>query len=76
MNAQQQVAILYKGKSLDYVVYHEQAKQSQVVSAKDVDAALNERVYTKPAHNQITLGAIMALPSVAPVTAIRPMGTF
>ena len=49
VNAQRQVAILYKGKSLLYEIYHQQAKQAEVVTSKDVDAALKERVYAKPA---------------------------
>ncbi|MEW6405806.1 MAG: ISNCY family transposase [Chloroflexota bacterium] len=49
VNPQQQVTILYKGKSLPYEIYHQQAKQSQVVMAKDVEAALQERTYAKPA---------------------------
>ncbi|MBI3167116.1 MAG: hypothetical protein HYZ22_01450 [Chloroflexi bacterium] len=51
VNAQQQVTILYKGKSLPYEIYHQQAKQSEVVSAKDVNAVLQERTYAKPAPN-------------------------
>lgn len=49
VNAQQQVTILYKGKSLSYEIYHHQVKQAEVVASKDVDAALKERVYAKPA---------------------------
>jgi len=49
VNAQQQVTLLYKGKSLPYEIYHQQAKQSAVAMAKDVDAALKERTYAKPA---------------------------
>jgi transposase len=49
VNAQQQVTILYKGKSLPYEIYHHQVKQAEVVASKDVDAAFKERVYAKPA---------------------------
>jgi transposase len=49
VNAQQQVTILYKGKPLEHAIYHQQAKQSEVIMAKDLDAALKERTYTKPA---------------------------
>jgi len=49
VNAQQQVIILYKGQPLSYMIYHQQAKQSEVVSAKDIGAALKERTYAKPA---------------------------
>jgi transposase len=49
VNAQQQVTILYKGKSLSYEIYHQQTKQSEVVMAKDVDAEFKERIPFKPA---------------------------
>ena len=49
VNAQQQVTILYKGKALPYAIYHQQVKQSEVVASKDVNAALKERAYAKPA---------------------------
>jgi len=49
VNAQQQTVILYKGKSLSYEIYHQQVKQAEVVASKDLDAALKERVYVKPA---------------------------
>jgi len=49
VNAQQQIIILYKDQPLLYTLYHQQAKQSDVVLAKDLGAALKERVYAKPA---------------------------
>jgi transposase len=49
VNAQQQVSILYKGKPLAHTIYHQQAKQSKVILAKDLDAILKERIYAKPA---------------------------
>jgi transposase len=49
VNVQQQVTILYKGKPLEYTIYHQQTKQSEVVMAKDLDTALKERTYPKPA---------------------------
>jgi transposase len=51
VNAQQQLTILYKGKSLPYAIYHHQAKQSEVVTPKDLDAALKEHAPLKPAPN-------------------------
>jgi len=49
VNAQQQLTILYQGKSLPYTIYHRQVKQAEVVSAKDLNSALQERTYSKPA---------------------------
>lgn len=49
VNAQQQVTILYKGNPLPYEIYHQQAKQAQVVMAKGVKAALKVRPCAKPA---------------------------
>jgi hypothetical protein len=51
VNLQQQVTILYKGKPLSHTIYHQQAKQSEVVSVKDLEAAFKERSYAKPAPN-------------------------
>ena len=50
LNAQEEITILYNGKSLPYTIYHQQAKQAEVVSAKQLDLALKEkRVPPKPA---------------------------
>jgi transposase len=59
VNAQQQVTILYKGKSLPYEIYHQQTRQSEVVMAKDVDTVLKKRTPVKPApdHPWRTFGA-------------------
>jgi len=50
LNAQQEITLLYNGKALPYTIYHQQAKQAEIVSAKQLDLALNEkRLPTKPA---------------------------
>jgi len=50
LNAQEQIAILYNGKSLPYAIYHPQAKQANIVPAKLLDLALQKpRLPTKPA---------------------------
>jgi hypothetical protein len=50
LDAQQNVTILYKGKSLDYTLFHQQAKQAEIVPAKQIDFALqNQRKAHKPA---------------------------
>ena len=50
LNAQQEVTILYNGKPLPYTIYHQQAKQAEVVSAKDLDQVLQQKsLPTKPA---------------------------
>jgi transposase len=41
-NAQQNITILYKGKSLPFTVFHKQAKQSQVVSSKNLGQAIRK----------------------------------
>lgn len=40
IDAHENVTITYKGKSLPFTTFHEQAKQSEVVSAKHIDSAL------------------------------------
>lgn len=43
LNPQEEIMILYNGKSLPYSIYHPQAKQAEVVSSKQLDHALHER---------------------------------
>jgi transposase len=50
VNPQDQITILYNGKSLPYTIYNQQAHQAEVVSAKQIALALQEkRVPHKPA---------------------------
>jgi transposase len=50
LNAQDELTILYNGKSLPYTVYNQQARQAEVVSAKQLDPAFpTKRAPTKPA---------------------------
>jgi transposase len=41
-DAHQNITILYKGKPLPFTVFHKQAKQSQVVSAKNLGQAIRQ----------------------------------
>jgi hypothetical protein len=41
-NAQGDISILYKGRSLDYTVFHRQERQAQVVMSKEVDVHLKK----------------------------------
>jgi len=50
VNAQEEITILYNGKTLPYSLYKQQAKQAEIVSAKQLDLALKPtRLPTKPA---------------------------
>jgi transposase len=50
LNAQEQITILYNGKSLPYSIYHHQAQQAPIASAKQLDSALQKnRLPTIPA---------------------------
>ncbi len=50
LDAQGNITILYKGKPLNYTIFHKQAKQAEVVQAKQIDLALqNQRKAHKPA---------------------------
>ena len=50
LDAQANVTILYKDKPLDYTVFHQQAKQAEVVETKHLDhALLNAANAHKPA---------------------------
>jgi hypothetical protein len=48
VDAKQNVTLLYKGKSLPYTIFHKQAKQSEVIIAKDLNTVI-EAVSFKPA---------------------------
>jgi hypothetical protein len=41
-NAQSDIKIIYKGRSLDYTVFHKQQRQAQVVMSKEVDTHLQK----------------------------------
>jgi transposase len=50
VNAQEELTILYNGKALPYSIYNHQAKQAEVISTKQLDAALQpKRLPPKPA---------------------------
>ena len=50
VNPQAELTILYNGKALPYSIYHQQLKQAEVVSAKQLDLALQpKRLPTQPA---------------------------
>ena len=42
VNAQDDITILYNGNSLPFTIYNQQAKQAEVVSAKQIDLALQK----------------------------------
>ena len=43
LDAESNIKILYKGKSLDYTVFNQQAKQAEVVESKHIDLALRNQ---------------------------------
>jgi transposase len=50
LTTQEHITILYNGQSLPYSIYNQQAKQAEVLSAKQLDLALPpKRLPTKPA---------------------------
>ena len=50
LNAQEEITLLYNGKALPYTIYHQQAKQAEIVSAKQLELVLQEkRLPPKPA---------------------------
>ena len=53
-NAQGDIKILYKGRSLDYTVFHKQQRQAEVVMSKEVDSHLKKsRKPHKPAADHV-----------------------
>ncbi len=51
-DAEQNITLLYKGKSLPCTIFHKQAKQSEVVIAKDLNT-VTETVPFKPASDHL-----------------------
>ena len=51
MDAQQNITILYKGKSLSYTIFHKQTKQSEITASKNVNDSLDKKLSSssKPA---------------------------
>jgi len=49
VNANDDIAILYKNKRLAYTRFQPQTTQSQIVLSKDLDQAISHRIPTKPA---------------------------
>jgi transposase len=50
LNANEEISILYNGKSLPFTIFNQQAKQAEIVSAKHLDQALHkQRLPTIPA---------------------------
>jgi hypothetical protein len=50
LNANQDISILYNGKSLPFTIFNQQARQAEIVSAKHLDQALQkQRLPTIPA---------------------------
>ena len=51
-DAQGKITLLYKGKSLEYTIFHKQARQAEIVESKQIDhALLNQSKAHKPAAN-------------------------
>ena len=52
LDAQGDIALLYKGKPLNYTIFHQQAKQSEVVPSKQINQVLlNQSKAHKPASD-------------------------
>ena len=50
MNAKNEVSILYKDQKLEYTIFNKQAKQSEIVTSKDIDRKFDKlRQAHKPA---------------------------
>jgi transposase len=50
LDAQEQLAIFYKGKSLDYTIFHRQSKQSEIVDTKQLNAVVRNPHKPAPDH--------------------------
>jgi transposase len=50
LDAQDQLAIFYKGRSLDYTIFHQQSKQSEIVDTKQLIAVIRSPHKPAPDH--------------------------
>ncbi len=74
-NANQHVTILYQGKALPYTIFNQQAHQAEVVSAKDVNQAL--QVAALPTSQLPTIPGAVAIPYSSQLTLVfLRQGTF
>ena len=65
VNAQEDITILYNGKTLPYTIYKQQTKQAQVVSTKQLDLALPAKCLPPtpaPEHPWRTYGKPLSKP--------------
>jgi transposase len=73
LNAQEEITILYNGKTLPYSIYKHQAKQAEIVTTKQLNQVLQpQRLPSKPApeHPWRTYGQPLAKPrNVTPASA-------
>jgi len=50
LDAQDQLAIFYRGRSLDYTIFHQQSKQSEIVDTKQLNAVIRSPHKPAPDH--------------------------
>jgi hypothetical protein len=50
LDAQENLSILYKGKPLDHTIFHKQAKQSEIVDPKQLNALVRKPYKPAPDH--------------------------
>ncbi|MBN1451827.1 MAG: hypothetical protein JW963_12495, partial [Anaerolineales bacterium] len=50
LDAHNNISILYKGKALDYTIFHQQSKQAEMVDVKQVNLAIQAKTH-QPAPN-------------------------
>jgi transposase len=50
LDAQDQLAIFYKNKSLDYTIFHQQSKQSEIVNTKQINQTIQNPRKPAPDH--------------------------
>jgi len=77
VNAQEEITILYNGKTLPYSIYKQQAKQAEIVSTKQLDQALQERrLPPKPAPDHPWRRGFATPLSKRRSVRLHPQGTF
>jgi hypothetical protein len=70
-DAQGKISLVYKGKSLEYTVFHKQARQAEIVESKHIDHALHSKAHTPPATHPWRKGFATPLSKTRDVPAAR-----
>jgi transposase len=71
LDAQEKITLLYKGKPLDYTIFHKQAHQAEIVDSKQIDRTLQNNPHKPAADHPWRKGFATPLSKSRDVPAAR-----